>query len=189
MSDVAQAHPRERMVMSAIELLSERGVAGVTVDEVLARSKAPRGSVYHHFPGGRSQLVEVAVQRAGDTISDLMREAVDRGKDTREVLHAIVRFRKRLLVQTDFGAGCPVAAAVETNPATTARARSAFRDWATLVSNGLVQDGFSPERARRLASMCVSSIEGAIIVSRAERNTNALDDCLAELEVLVAQSR
>lgn len=43
---------RARMLGSAVEVLRERGAAGVTIDEVLARSGAPRGSVYHHFPAG-----------------------------------------------------------------------------------------------------------------------------------------
>lgn len=172
--------------MSAIELLAERGVAGVTVDEVLARSGAPRGSVYHHFPGGRAQLVEDSVRRAGEVISDLMRAAVDSGKDTSQVLRAIVRFRKKLLEQTDFNAGCPVAAAVETNETTTAIAQAAFAEWEELIKLSLVSDGFAPDRARQLASVCVSAIEGAIVVSRSERNTRPLDDALAELELLIA---
>ncbi len=44
---------RQEMVLSAVAVLRERGVQGVTLDAVLARSGAPRGSIYHHFPGGR----------------------------------------------------------------------------------------------------------------------------------------
>ena len=53
------------MLVSAVEVLRERGAAGVTIDEVLARSGAPRGSVYHHFPGGRSQILREALNFAG----------------------------------------------------------------------------------------------------------------------------
>jgi TetR/AcrR family transcriptional repressor of lmrAB and yxaGH operons len=53
---------RDRMLLSAVTLLRERGRNGVTLDAVLAHSGAPRGSIYHHFPGGRDQLVLEAAQ-------------------------------------------------------------------------------------------------------------------------------
>ncbi|MBV8292866.1 MAG: TetR/AcrR family transcriptional regulator, partial [Mycobacterium sp.] len=58
---------RQKMLLSSVELLRERGAGGVTVDAVLSRSQAPRGSVYHHFPGGRSEIISDALKLAGDT--------------------------------------------------------------------------------------------------------------------------
>ena len=59
------ATTRARMLDSTALLLRERGVGGVTVDAVLAHSGAPRGSVYHHFPGGRNQLLLEALEASG----------------------------------------------------------------------------------------------------------------------------
>ena len=58
------------MLISAAEVMRERGAAGVTIDEVLARSGAPRGSVYYHFPEGRNQILAEALQYAGEAITD-----------------------------------------------------------------------------------------------------------------------
>lgn len=44
---------RERMVCSAVVLLSRAGVQGASFGEVDGRTGAPRGSIYHHFPGGK----------------------------------------------------------------------------------------------------------------------------------------
>lgn len=55
---------RERMVLSAAALLREHGASATSIDRVLAHSGAPRGSVYHHFPGGRAQLIDEAVTLA-----------------------------------------------------------------------------------------------------------------------------
>ena len=52
---------RERMVDSAVVLLAKRGFQGASFSEVLAHSKAPRGSIYHHFPDGKEQLIAAAV--------------------------------------------------------------------------------------------------------------------------------
>ena len=56
--------------MSAVALMREYGAAPPAFDRVLTHSGAPRGSVYHHFPGGRVQLIEEAV--AATEIHDLL---------------------------------------------------------------------------------------------------------------------
>nr|WP_270891904.1 helix-turn-helix domain-containing protein [Streptomyces sp. DHE17-7] len=57
------------MILSAAALLREYGASATSIDRVLAHSGAPRGSVYHHFPGGRAQLIDEAVALAGDFIA------------------------------------------------------------------------------------------------------------------------
>ena len=51
---------RERIVEHAAELFAERGVAGTSLDEVLAAAGAGKGQLYHYFRG-RDELVEAAV--------------------------------------------------------------------------------------------------------------------------------
>ncbi|WP_082957410.1 TetR/AcrR family transcriptional regulator [Mycolicibacter heraklionensis] len=46
---------RQAMVLTAVALLRERGADGITLDTLVSRSGAPRGSIYHHFPGGRAR--------------------------------------------------------------------------------------------------------------------------------------
>ena len=70
---------RSNMLISAAEVMRERGAAGVTIDEVLARSGAPRGSVYYHFPEGRNQILAEALRWAGDTIADSIDAAAEQG--------------------------------------------------------------------------------------------------------------
>src|SRR5215813_11141185 len=66
---------RTKMLISAAQLMRERGAAGVTIDAVLARSGAPRGSVYHHFPEGRNQILTEALQYAGEEITKVIDQA------------------------------------------------------------------------------------------------------------------
>src|SRR5215471_16896034 len=51
---------RERIVERAAELFAERGVAGTSLDEVLAAAGAGKGQLYHYFRG-RDELVAAAV--------------------------------------------------------------------------------------------------------------------------------
>src|ERR1700746_3033072 len=70
---------REKMLISAAEVMRERGAAGVNLDEVLPRSGAPRGSVYYHFPDGRNQILAEALRYSGDAITADIDGAAGRG--------------------------------------------------------------------------------------------------------------
>jgi len=81
---------RKKMLVSAAEVMRERGAAGVTIDEVLARSGAPRGSVYYHFPNGRNQILAEALQYSGDSITAMIDDAA--GWGARALLREFVEF-------------------------------------------------------------------------------------------------
>src|SRR6201987_471233 len=70
---------RKKMLLSAAQVMRERGAAGVTIDEVLARSGAPRGSVYYHFPEGRNQILTEALQHAGEALTEVIDDASNKG--------------------------------------------------------------------------------------------------------------
>ena len=53
------------MIESAVVLLAKQGYRATSFDAVLERSKAPRGSIYHHFPGGKDELIAAAIDLAG----------------------------------------------------------------------------------------------------------------------------
>ena len=97
---------RRRMLLSAVDLMRERGAAGVTIDAVLERSGAPRGSVYYHFPGGRAELVADALDLAGASITALIEGAS--GDGAIQALHRFSAFWASVLRDSDFAAGCPV---------------------------------------------------------------------------------
>lgn len=100
---------RIKMLISAAEVMRERGAAGVTIDEVLARSGAPRGSVYYHFPDGRNQILAEALHYAGEAITADIDKAAARG--AKVLMRQFVEFWERVLADSDFSAGCPVVAA------------------------------------------------------------------------------
>ncbi|HKS98228.1 MAG TPA: TetR/AcrR family transcriptional regulator [Rugosimonospora sp.] len=187
----APGHTKQLMVDSAVLLLRERGVAGVTVDAVLARSGAPRGSVYHHFPGGRDELILEAVRRAGDYIAAMVDEAAA-GGDARQALRRFVRFWQRTLADTEYRAGCPVVAVAvdsrEGMPQAADVVREVFAQWQAKLADLLVEDGFDSERAGRLATLVIAAIEGAVILCRSRRELGPLDDVLAEMAPLLEKS-
>lgn len=178
------------MIESAALLFSERGVQGTSFTDVLAHSGAPRGSVYHHFSGGKTELVEDATRWAGEfTIAGAV-AAIER----RDPVAAVGSFRRhwsKILRASDFGGGCPVAtAALEGSHEPTARdiAGEVFADWQKVVADALRRRGVPAARARSIATLLLASIEGAIILCRAQRSLRPLERVSDELELVMASA-
>lgn len=174
------ASPRERMVRSAAVLIREHGAHPTAIADVLAHSGAPRGSAYHYFPGGRTQLLCEAIDYASDHVT----ARLDRATDTFALLDDMVaRFRDQLLA-SDFRAGCPVVAvAVEAGDpekadsadAVRERAGAAFQRWIARITARLCDDGVPVERAEELATLITTSVEGAVLVARTTRDVKPLE--------------
>jgi AcrR family transcriptional regulator len=178
---------RERMIQSAGTLLRERGLAGTSFREVLAHSGAPRGSIYHHFPDGKNQLVEEAVRAAGVAGAQMIAAAAD--GDPVATLRTFIRLWGLGLESSDYEAGCPlvavtIAAGAE-EPGLRAAAAEAFAVWHEALAAGLREAGLPRARARRLATTILAAVEGAVILSKAQHNGQPLKDAGAELELLL----
>jgi TetR/AcrR family transcriptional regulator, lmrAB and yxaGH operons repressor len=178
---------RTKMLVSAVEVLRERGAAGVTIDEVLARSGAPRGSVYHHFPGGRSQILREALNFAGDEITASIDEAA--GESATVLLRRFVQLWEDALTESDYTAGCPVLAAAvgsgEDEQQLTAVAADIFSRWREASKQAYVRDGFEPAEATSLADTTIAAMEGAAVLCRSVRSLEPLYDVAHQLEFLI----
>ncbi len=174
---------RDRLLYGAGRLLAERGYAGMELRDVAERGEAPRGSIYHHFPGGKAQLAAEAAELDGVRIRiGIERSLVERGlRETLSLFGEI--FRKR--AADDPGRiGCPVAAAAlarPEDPTLAAAATAAFESWEGAISDALVREGVDGEKAATFAGMVVSTVEGALVRSRAAADLAPLDSAIAGL--------
>ncbi|HZN80252.1 MAG TPA: TetR/AcrR family transcriptional regulator [Mycobacterium sp.] len=184
------ASPRERMVKSAAVLIRERGGHPTAIADVLEHSRSPRGSAYHYFPGGRTQLLCEAVDYAGRHLSSLIEGAAS----SVEAIDAFIGDYRQQLLSTGFRAGCPVAAvvveagnpddAINVTP-TIEHAAAVFDQWTALIAQYLTADGVPSARSRDLALFVTASVEGAIVLARAYRNIEPLDLVHARLSEMV----
>ncbi|MFI0445169.1 TetR/AcrR family transcriptional regulator [Actinomadura sp. 6N118] len=180
---------RERMVRSAAYLFRERGYSGTAFRDVIAHSGAPRGSIYHHFPGGKVELAEEAVRYAAEFLNAGIQAAAE-GGDPAATVDAFVGWWRQVLVKSEFRAGCPVVAvtveAHDDAPQLTKAAASAFDRWEDTLATCLGNAGVPDDRCGRLARMIVAAVEGATILCRAHRDVRPLDDVVTELKAMTA---
>ena len=181
--------PRERMVVSAALLIRERGAHATAISDVLEHSGAPRGSAYHYFPGGRTQLLCEAIDYAGEHVAAVITGA---GGSLELVDTLVAKYRQQLL-DSDYRAGCPVAAvSVEADPEdrdrmarVTERAAAVFDRWTDLIAQRFISDGVPRERAAELAMLATTTLEGAILLARVRRDLTPLDVVHRELRDLL----
>jgi AcrR family transcriptional regulator len=176
------------MIDSAVFLFREHGVDGTAFSDVLEHSGAPRGSVYHHFPGGKKQLAREATRYAGDVMAQSIEASFSQG-DPVAALRGFIDMWSLIVEQSEFRAGCPIVAAAlegDRSPGAHDQAAEAFNRWADLLSNALQERDVGEARALALATLIIASIEGAIVLSRAQRTTEPLRLVGDELCVLLA---
>ncbi|BBU24858.1 TetR/AcrR family transcriptional regulator [Mycobacterium xenopi] len=193
MSTAAEAARKNRggtrtsMLVTAAEVLRERGAAGVTIDEVLTRSGAPRGSVYYHFPNGRNQILTEALRYSGEAITAAIDTAADQGAAA--LVRRFVELWEHLLAESDFNAGCPVVAAAigpaDGEPHLTAEAGEIFDHWRAALSRAFVADGFDQSDADSLALTSIAALEGAVVLCRSTRSATPLQKVAEQLEFLI----
>src|SRR4051812_5794041 len=174
---MADRSPRQRMIESAALLICQRGVEATSFADVLEHSGAPRGSIYHHFPGGKAQLAEETTRWAGDYIVRGTLRALASG-DPAVALGALRKEWASTLRESGFEAGCPIVAATlegDREPAARDAAGEVFSRWQDALADGLRARGVAAARARSLAALTIASIEGAILLARAQRSLAPLD--------------
>lgn len=173
------------MVTSAALLLREDGVARTGLRDVVAHAGAPRGSIAHHFPGGKRQLVGEAVRYAGGLSSYAMR---NRAETPAEIVALVFGMYRRALFDTEFAAGCPVGAVAQeaySDDELRAEVRAVFDDWRDVLVASLRRAGHDEQRAAELADMAIASMQGAIMLSRVDGTPDALDRVERQLLRLV----
>src|ERR1700760_3766933 len=120
---------KQTMIERTAVLLAKKGLQGASFSEILEASGAPRGSLYHHFPGGKDELVLAALDHAGKQAMSVL----DRlsGKTAREVAEGFLSLWRTVLARSDFAAGCAVVAvtvAAESEELRT-RAAASLKSW------------------------------------------------------------
>ena len=173
---------RVKMVRSAATLFGSRGLNATSFSDVLADSGAPRGSIYHHFPGGKKQLAEDAIGWTSEQIVGHLRACPADTPDG--VLGWFIELWRQSVRGSGGSAGCPVAGvAVDTGAADelTRAARVAFASWAGTLAEQLAAVGVPAARARSIAVTALAAMEGALILCRAERSGEPLERVAEEL--------
>ncbi|KYH45255.1 hypothetical protein AZH51_14810 [Branchiibius sp. NY16-3462-2] len=181
---VAVGDKRAQLVAGALRLLATQGLEGTSFAEVREVAGGSRGSTYHHFPGGKDELIAAALQLAASRAYDAVESA--RGSTPVVVLDRFVDMWRQLLSRSDQRAGCAVLAVTVATDSETLREQTGtiFAEWRSHLASLFMDGGLDAKRANSLAAMAISSMEGAVALARAERSMESFELVAEQLRML-----
>ncbi len=176
---MAATNTRERIVNTTSELFRRQGYAGTGLKQIVAGSAAPFGSVYHFFPGGKEQLGAEVIKVSGRFYQELVEAVWDAAPDIVTAVGDVFAGAAETLRQTDYADACPIAAVAlevaSTNEVLREATANVFAAWIDSAVKRFLAAGIEPAAARELAMATIALLEGAFVLSRASRTTEALD--------------
>ena len=161
-------------IATAARLFRIQGYTATGLIQILKESGAPKGSFYFHFPRGKAQLAEEAIdQYVATRIAVLRNISSNTLGDALKFVHQIFSAFAAEMVATDFQYGCLMQNLANELPALdaelTKRVARGFVDSTEVVAEHFRGCGFSPERASSTAAALVAAVEGARTIARLER--------------------
>lgn len=173
------------MLETAAELLHRQGYTATGLSQILEESGTPKGSLYFHFPGGKEELMSLALERASASLTDLLGQVLATAPSGEQALDAITAYFVHQLESSQFTKGCPIATVALEQAATSEALQrvcsATYALWQAAIAARLERDGHTPERAGELAGFFLSAIEGALLLCRAHRSTDPLRRAAIEL--------
>ncbi|MCA0012670.1 TetR/AcrR family transcriptional regulator [Mesorhizobium sp. B292B1B] len=183
---------RARILETTGLLLRRRGYHGTSLNDILSASGAPRGSLYFHFPGGKDQLVVEVTRASVAEVTERLGAELAAESDPAVAVHHIYQSVARMLEDNEFSLGCPVAPVVLDAPNDVPDleeiCRSAFEQWIGLLRQAFVRAGVVERRARALALLVESSLEGLMVIARATRDRSSINVVADEVAALIEQA-
>jgi TetR/AcrR family transcriptional repressor of lmrAB and yxaGH operons len=171
---------RDRLVAAMLDALRTRGYHGVGLAELLTAAQAPKGVLYHHFPGGKAELAVRAIESVVAKLGADLDKVLDRTADPVDALSAWMGSAQRVLAGSGFASGCPLATiALESTPdddAIRAALAEGFASIRTRLADALAGAGMAQAQARGAAALIVSAYEGALLQARVAGSVQAMRD-------------
>lgn len=173
------ASTRERILDVTADLFRQYGFTGTGMKQIVTAANAPFGSLYHYFPGGKEELGVEVIHRSGEMYFALFEAVFDGAPDPVRGVRDFFAGAAEVLRETDYADACPIATVALEVASRSAPLREAtaevFEGWIQGAAARLARDGVAEVRARPLTILIFTMLEGAFVLCRASRSTEALD--------------
>jgi TetR/AcrR family transcriptional repressor of lmrAB and yxaGH operons len=180
---------RGKIVRAAAMLFRRVGYTATGMNDIVALSGAPKGSVYHYFPGGKEQIAHEALGYAGALVTHTLTDLARKCPSTAAMVKCYANMLVEWLSESDFQDGCPVTTTLletaSSMPSLSQLGRDIFGEWQAIFAAKLVADGLSEKRAASLAALALSSIEGALVLARVAREGTPIEHVAEEIGALM----
>lgn len=182
---------RQRVIEQAAPVFNQRGYWGSSLRDLMAATGLEKGGIYNHF-GSKDELAAAAFDYNVELMGTRIRVALAGHRLALDRLRAILDVYRRFVVDPPFVGGCPIMNAAvdsdDTHPMLRRKAQQAMarlRDdtIARIVARGLELGELKADTdPDTVASVVVSTLEGALMLSRLYDDPGHMTAATAHLE-------
>jgi TetR/AcrR family transcriptional regulator, transcriptional repressor for nem operon len=179
---------RDRIVSTAMRLFWEKGFGATSVADLLQAAGVNSGSLYNFFPGKQDVLLAVLDTYRRGIREMLLQPAWQGVTDPVEKVFSLLARYRALIVETECSYGCPIGSVAlelhEPDPAVATRLAANFEAWIDAVQECLVEAGRrlpADIDRRALAEFVLTTMEGAVMLTRTFRNLAYFDNAVEQL--------
>ncbi len=183
------------IVDAAISRFRRQGYPGTGLNQIVRASGAPKGSVYHYFPGGKPSIAAAAVEEAGRRMAGTMRSLAAANESPAAFIRAFADTLGGWMKKSRYADGCPMTSVLlELAPKdrnVTKAGRRAYSQRLAVIQEVLERDGIGGQTGEDVACLCMSALNGALIQARVERSERPLKrvaDTLARMLTTMPRS-
>ncbi|MYR06613.1 TetR family transcriptional regulator [Gordonia sp. SID5947] len=160
------------------ELMRRQGYAATGIKQVIEAAGVPNGSLYHHFPGGKSEIAGVALRTMGAAYAELVGGLLADGDDLPAAIEQAFASAATDIESIGWVNMCPVGTiageVAEAEPALREVVADIFTSWIDEGVELVVRRGYRADDARELVTALVAALEGAFVMARTLRSGEPL---------------
>jgi TetR/AcrR family transcriptional repressor of nem operon len=181
-------HTRQEIIRKAAPVFNQRGYDGAALSDLMRATGLEKGGIYRHFSSKEALAAEAFDYAWRETLGARTHDLENISNTVDRLKQLVANFVER---RATIPGGCPLLnTAIDTddgNSVLRERARQALRGWRGYVIS-VIRAGIKAREirsrvdAKKLATLIVSSLEGAIMLCRLERSDEALRAVQAHLD-------
>ncbi len=165
---------RERLLAAAQRLFRKRGYHATGLSDILEAAKAPKGSLYHHFPGGKEAIGVCVVEKISHSLLGLLTQS--RARSTQAVIRQVGAQIQTAMEKTNYEL-CTLFASFtaerKTSPQLGLAVTQAYGELTAAIQALLRRDGLTARAAKDKALLVTALMEGGLLLSQAQSDSMA----------------
>ena len=165
---------RERLLAAAQRLFRKRGYHATGLSDILEAAKAPKGSLYHHFPGGKEAIGVCVVEKISNSLLGLLTQS--RARSTQAVIRQVGAQIQTAMEKTNYEL-CTLFASFtaerKTSPQLGLAVTQAYGELTAAIQALLRRDGLTARAAKDKALLVTALMEGGLLLSQAQSDSMA----------------
>lgn len=183
---------REKILKAATNLFHIHGYHGTGLNAILKLSKAPKGSLYYHFPNGKEQLAGEAIERCGVTIAEDIQFNLNTEED---LIVSLQKYIEKIALEFEDVENIPSKSdkvpigllAAETaliNEPLRIKCEIVFEKWKAIYITQMIDSGYPKEKAELISTSVIALIEGGVVLCLTKKSSQPLLDIVKIIPLL-----